>query len=147
MNLGEKVIVSAVLVRRTRTLRGYAAEKTWQPRPMEPREGLYIGYRTLADGVRDAEDEVGYTFEPKRHFRAALVVFSDRTNPVLVPLDQIERAPDDNLWSVLGQDTLILLEDFKAGGQLHCTINIWDDMIARWQEVLHADEEVPHATT
>lgn len=33
-----------------------------------------------------------------------------------------------------GNDTLALLEDFKAGGTLHTTIPIWDDLIARWQE-------------
>jgi hypothetical protein len=52
--------------------------------------GLFIGIRTLYDGDREwwGEDE-GYTFKPRSHFRAALVVPSERENPVLVPLDSI----------------------------------------------------------
>jgi hypothetical protein len=46
--------------------------------------------------------------------------------------------------SRLGPDTLAVLEDYKAGGTLHCTINIWDDLIARWQDVLaHFDKDEP----
>lgn len=43
---------------------------------------------------------------------------------------------NSNPWTALGEDTLALLEDFKADGKLHATVNIWDDMIARWRDAL-----------
>lgn len=59
----------------------------------QSREALYIGYRTVADGLREyIGDEEGIAFVPERHYRAALVVFSERERPVLVPLDAIEIA-------------------------------------------------------
>lgn len=89
MNLGDKVICTAKFVRVTRVRRGYSADKVWEAWPTPPRTGTYIGYRTLANGRREFEEEVGYIFEPKEHFRAALVVFSERTKPVLVPVDAL----------------------------------------------------------
>jgi hypothetical protein len=44
--------------------------------------------------VRDWEDEVGAIFIPDKdgHFKAALVCFSTRENPVYVPVDAIAEA-------------------------------------------------------
>lgn len=50
-----------------------------------PREGLYIGYRTLQDGETWWEgEEVGTVFKRHRNLTAWLVVLDERQNPVLV---------------------------------------------------------------
>ena len=92
MQLGDRVLCSAVLWRRTEVRSRQNDRKYWDTKTIEPREGVYIGMRTLANGERWWEDEVGYVFEPKEHFRAALVVFSERENPVLIPLDALQEA-------------------------------------------------------
>lgn len=89
MKLGDKVTCTAILHRKMKIIKGWHAEKFWRADPIEPRQGLYIGARTLANGERWIEDEVGYVFEAKERFRAALVVFSARENPVLVPFDAL----------------------------------------------------------
>ena len=46
MKLGDKVIVSAVLCR---TQEG--KHRMWREMEIQPREGIYIGVRTLSNGV------------------------------------------------------------------------------------------------
>jgi len=87
MKLGDRVIFTARL-HRVRA-RG-TSRVTWQRIATNTRDGIYIGTRTLWDGNRSFEDEVGYIFEPISHFEAALVVFAERQKPIFVPLDAIE---------------------------------------------------------
>jgi hypothetical protein len=82
---GATVTVISMLKRRCK---GY--EKYWEPTPITPRKGILIGYRNLSNGVRDWESEVGYIYTPKKYLRAAVVVFSDRENPVYVPVSAME---------------------------------------------------------
>lgn len=93
---GARVNVSAVYKRRQR----YSDDRsgTWlkwwdAQRLTEPRPALYIGYRTLYDGRSDyLGPEEGTAFYPDRHYRAALVVFNERSRPVLAPMDGIKPA-------------------------------------------------------
>jgi hypothetical protein len=56
-----------------------------------PREGLYIGYRTLQDGETWWEgEEIGMVFKPHRDLDAWLVVLNERQNPVLVFPEDVE---------------------------------------------------------
>ena len=87
---GSKVKVTAVY-RRAGTTRERKNRKYWRVNPIAPREGLYIGYRTLYNGYVEYDD-YGGTFHPQEHYKAALVVFNEREKPVLVPLAHIERA-------------------------------------------------------
>jgi hypothetical protein len=65
----------------------YRAElKVWEEKATEPRQGLLIGYRNLSNGTREYDSECGYLYIPKEYFRAAVVVFSERENPVYVPI-------------------------------------------------------------
>jgi hypothetical protein len=95
VKLGDKVTVSAVLHRRQEYKgdRKWGVHKYWDAWEITPRAGLYIGGRTLSNGQRWYEDEVGAVYEPETYFRAALVVFSEREKPVFVPLDQLEATP------------------------------------------------------
>jgi hypothetical protein len=92
---GDLVTVYAVLKRRRRHLeRGQGERKYWQPWPINKRTGLYIGYRTLYDGRVDwIDSEAGTVFYPESHFQAALVVFSERERPALVPFDKLRVMP------------------------------------------------------
>ncbi len=92
ITLGDKVTVSAVLHRRQGHTEGkkWGVRKYWEPWTIPPRTGLYIGGRTLSNGQRWYEDDVGVVYEPETYFRAALVVFSTHEKPVLVPLDSLE---------------------------------------------------------
>jgi hypothetical protein len=95
---GSMVSASEKLVRRSKTenrenkTNGHSSRvetKYWGRTPAKI-TGLFIGIRTLYDGDREWwGEDTGYTFTPRSHFRAALVVPSERENPVLVPLDSI----------------------------------------------------------
>lgn len=94
MKLGDTITITQVYKRRTHyrqnDRRPDTTLKVWETWPIKERQAIFLGWRTLVDGVREWEDEVGGIFIPERHFRAALVCFSTRENPVYVP---IEAAP------------------------------------------------------
>ena len=95
--LGEKVVVSAVCQRKQRRMNNANVFKWWEVKPIEPRVGIYAGWRTIANGEREFVGiEKGFWFVPTTHLRVALVVFSDRQNYVRVPLDSISSASDDD---------------------------------------------------
>jgi hypothetical protein len=90
MKLGDKVTCTA------RYLRSRASEhRKWYALSMRAREGMYIGTRTLANGIAEWEGEdEGMVFQAGEYFRVALVVFSERENPVYVPLAAIEKVAE-----------------------------------------------------
>lgn len=72
-------------------------ETAWEKMPFRNEYGIYIGYRTLKEGVSDYEiaewgsgvNHIG--FSPTRNFEAWLIVPSERENPVYVlPEDVIK---------------------------------------------------------
>lgn len=89
---GSRVICSAKLVRRQRYKSdGYGTDKYWHEQAIQPREGIYIGMRHLSNGVRIwIGSEEGWSYEPREYITAALVVFNERENPMLVPLSALE---------------------------------------------------------
>lgn len=90
IGFGAKVQVSQVYKRRRRYKSRHLETAYWEACNVARRTGLCIGYRTLYNGDRYWEDDVGYVFNPTEHFRAMLVVFDANTNPVYVPLDTTE---------------------------------------------------------
>ena len=90
---GARVRVSAYYSRAGAASAGRKTRKAWHRWEYStPRHALYIGKRTLSDGYVEWWEEEGYAYTPERHFIAALVVFSERERPVLVPLDALEAA-------------------------------------------------------
>lgn len=91
MKLGDKVTVATVLYRREKpNLTGYGCLKYWDRRTIKAREGIYIGKRTLSNGSRVWHgSEEGFEYNPQEYLQAALVVFSERERPVLVPMDAL----------------------------------------------------------
>ncbi len=89
MTLGQAITFSATLHRKIE--RGRQADRlAWHAQRHAPRDGIYLGTRTLSDGTRLWEsDEVGYIFSPNAYHTAALVAFSLTRNPVYVPMDAI----------------------------------------------------------
>lgn len=96
MKLGDRVRFTRHLTRRSTAWRA-GVTKAWeskaypgQPEP-EPREGIVIGIRTLSNGRFDwsgYEDPGLYT--PTAFFKAYLVAFDMRRNPVLVLPEHLE---------------------------------------------------------
>ena len=90
--LGAPVTYSATLTRTTKHMAGWRARKAWTRFELDSTHpAVFIGWRSLVDGWRDAEDEVGYVFEPDEATRqvAALVAYDPRCNPILIPCDAL----------------------------------------------------------
>lgn len=103
MKLGDALTVTQVYRRRTRYRPSAHGSwnvtiKVWETEQINPRAGIYLGTRTIWNGTRTWEDEVGNIFEPEEHIKAALVCFSTHENPVYVPVPE-ERANDDQSLS------------------------------------------------
>jgi len=92
IEFGDKVAVNAVYRRRGAASSGrWHTRKHWERVPIRLRIGLYIGTRTLSNGTTEnMGGEEGYVFHPSEHFKAALVVFSEREKPVLVPIGDMD---------------------------------------------------------
>ena len=72
-----------------------ARRREWHAVTIDDREGLYIGKRSLANGEMEWDDDAlgGAGFHAdKERIPAALVVYSEFRNPVLVPFDALEVA-------------------------------------------------------
>ena len=66
--------------------------REWHAVTIDDREGIYIGRRWLANGDIQWDDDpggVGFRADRQR-LSAALVVYNEHRNPVLVPFDAIE---------------------------------------------------------
>ena len=92
MKFGDWITFDAML-KRVKKKREGEVYKSWEQEESGVTPGIFLGYRTLANGYRGYDSEDGVYFIPKEYFRAALVAFSSRHNPVLVPLDRIDETP------------------------------------------------------
>jgi len=88
---GDRVIVSASMRRVTGAKVGYQRyEKSWQVFGTRDRHGIFLGWRTLANGVSEyGTFEEPTTFSAKEHIKVALVSVSTTRNPIYVPLDKM----------------------------------------------------------
>jgi hypothetical protein len=101
MKLGDTLTITQVYHRHTRYARRIPRQhydtrlKVWEAWDIKPRQAIFLGWRTLCNGSSEWEDEAGYVFDPDKdgHFRAALVCFSTRENPVYVPAEGLEATP------------------------------------------------------
>lgn len=67
--------------------------KEWQF--AAPFRAMYIGYRTVYDGYREWEDEVGYIFTPHAHREVWLFVRDARQNPIHAFPCSVKRLPQE----------------------------------------------------
>ena len=75
----------------------YGEDVFWECQVIPGREGIYIGKRTLSNGIRVWEGAMEeFSYSPSIYFGVALVVFSPRENPVYVPLDCLQELDDAN---------------------------------------------------
>lgn len=80
ITLGTKVRFHTYLRRGTLESRrenfsGYYRDKVWFPTDGPIREGIVVGRRTLSNGQREWEDEVGYSYTPTASFPAYIVAY------------------------------------------------------------------------
>lgn len=90
---GDIVLINTIYRRRKKLeWNGYTnvRKKFWMPVPIPARTGIYLGTRTLCNGITEWEDEVGNVFIPERegYIKALLVSFSTNENPVYAPYDE-----------------------------------------------------------
>lgn len=86
--LGDWLTVRTVLRRRQRAAGREYTQKAWEAEPITPRRGMYIGWRTIRDGLT-ADEDGSIVFIPKSHRKAALVVFNEHSRPVLMPWEDL----------------------------------------------------------
>jgi hypothetical protein len=89
MTLGDRVEVTSIY-EREQSGTYYWVDKEWKEYVIKPRVGIYIGWRILQDGTRGYDPEEGYNWEAKKHFKAAVVVFNERQNPIYVPIGALK---------------------------------------------------------
>ena len=91
--LGQKVIGGPRLHRKHKRGR----RKEWVTYDFDKKliEGIFIGFRTYANGVTDYMDEDGTVFIPDEHFRVALIVPHTRAKPVPVMYDTVKTSPSE----------------------------------------------------
>jgi len=83
MTFGARVLVKAKLRRGERWKGGTSIKRFWERRELRtPREGLYIGKRSLSNGHYFYEN--GYEYEHKESVDALVVVLSEREKPIYV---------------------------------------------------------------
>lgn len=91
-NFGEQVPVSKRLVRQYIPRDGLnPPRKEWAEEEISPPvTGLYIGWRTLANGVYmpGSFEDPSY-LKADQHIRVALVVLGERSNPIYVPWSEV----------------------------------------------------------
>ena len=95
---GDFVSISARYVRKSRTKpcknenHGSERWKVWERTQITMTDCLFLGTRTLSNGVVDIYygEDGGITFNHKERFQAAVVCPGPRRANVLVPLDAVE---------------------------------------------------------
>jgi hypothetical protein len=103
---GARVLVTATLCRAVERRKHHKtlltqSWKVWQTIAMDEKPGVFLGWRTLRNGVREWEgDEVGYVFFQRETVAAALVSLSRTLAPVYVPLDALHVAPVGSITEV-----------------------------------------------
>lgn len=96
IQLGDRVTATHFLVRRSTYATGSYSRRSWEPRSHVVR-GIYIGYRTYADGELRGGYEIDDPtyFVPKRFIKVALIVEGERTKPV--PVLFVDMEADDGI--------------------------------------------------
>ena len=89
MKTGDRIIVSCKLVRReTYVKEGTTRYKKWVLKTFHPKDGIFLGYRTISNGRTYYEQEAGYIYTPEFYHKVALVALMDgRVNPFYAELD------------------------------------------------------------
>ena len=100
MKFGDRVFITAKLARgHIERPQSDVWIKGWTRSPLkEPREGIYLGKRTLSTG-RTVNDYEGSYYEPLEYTKAILVAVSNRENPVYVLPEDVEEIDEQPLFN------------------------------------------------
>ena len=95
MKLGQKVTFTLTYLRRGEyrpCVSGFGKEwwHYWKSVPCQHQNGIFIGYRSIQNGINHIED--GYRmFEQRERIKVALVVPSLRHNPIYVNINSMQK--------------------------------------------------------
>lgn len=64
--------------------------RIWRRKEFKAKGCIFLGYRTIQEGVRHYENDFGYYFEQKGSFKVALVCPGYMLNPIYVPVYAME---------------------------------------------------------
>jgi hypothetical protein len=87
---GAVVSISAKYRRRERKGDRGGIYKYWDSTPFSADGCIFLGTRTLQNGIKEWEGECGWIFDPHERIKAALVCPGPLRKPVLVPLDAVK---------------------------------------------------------
>lgn len=131
IKFGDKVLVAKRLKRRTSWTKPSEPNKYtdvkykhWVEYPMiKQKECLFIGFRTLANGVADYIGDGATVFLPRDYVKVALVVTDGNTNPFYAPLNALLAVELDRD----GGDAERIERESKAGNRLVSAIKQYVD--------------------
>jgi len=89
IEFGDKIIITERFVRRQRVLKKFSMWRYWEPVPFCVTGCIFLGSRFLQNGIRELDNEYGYTFDAHERFKVALVSPGKGLNPVYVPIGSI----------------------------------------------------------
>lgn len=89
MKFGDKIKINKKYVRQYYYDTNYAGEsRVWELEDIVPeREGIFLGARTIFNGRVIRDREYGNEFRPNSHIRVALACYSEKVNPIYVPIE------------------------------------------------------------
>ncbi len=85
-SFGSKVVFWAKFVR----IEGEGRRKNWVNMPIQRTSGIFLGYRTLSNGVVQTESYGEPIWVPSIHFVVFLVCPSRTQNPIYIPRHCLE---------------------------------------------------------
>ena len=88
MDIGDKIMINSRLYR-TGTLRFKGYDKKWESTKIVAKQVIFLGWRTLSNGAVIIDEDCKI-YQPKEHFKVALVKAYDNTNPFYVLAEEIE---------------------------------------------------------
>lgn len=84
MKFGDRIKISNKLIRLCKyegTDYNATEYKFWYRLPLKEVEVIFLGTRTLTNGIRRYDSEEGWSYSPKEKIKAMLVCMNERTSP------------------------------------------------------------------
>lgn len=87
MEFGQKITINHKLKRIVKYNGAQNDDKIWVKEAIEETEAIVIGIRTLSEGYRAYEEDMGFLYYPQKYIKALLVATDIRRNPFYVTFE------------------------------------------------------------